>query len=129
MTMKITELRLGNWWDNKEGGQYIIDNSTMIDFLNEASENNGEIDLDPILLTEQWLKDFGFKEDRDFGNWHLEQYKIYSKDGNNIGFYENEFCWYFPCGDDFYSWIKNLKHVHQLQNLYFALTDEELTKS
>ena len=70
--------------------------------------------LAPIPLTEKWLLDFGFENKEE--NWE--------KSDSNL--------WDFLIILDYesfmYSYSKlEIKHVHQLQNLYFALTGEELT--
>lgn len=71
----------------------------------------------PIPLTEEWLIKFGFiKDGKEFNKW--------------CGDYEYSFS--FEYGFVFgqlvdYSHEIKIKHVHQLQNLYFALTGEELT--
>lgn len=75
----------------------------------------------PIPLTEEWLVRFGFRfVERDY-----EGYNQFIKDSfESIYITEkNEFRYssYKPCG------YTDLKYVHQLQNLYFALTGEELT--
>jgi hypothetical protein len=75
----------------------------------------------PIPLTEEWLLKFGFDKT-------LNQYKtvtsINKGNSENIPFIvlylDNEFQY-----DDL-RFRTNLKYVHQLQNLYFALTNEEL---
>lgn len=138
--MKATELKIGNWIKLfRKPQDELMTEHIIYSILYQPDVGycislvdgfviNIDTGIEPILLTEQWIKDLGFEENEDFGNWHLKQYKIYSKDGNNIGFEENEFCWYFPAADDFYSWIKKLKYVHQLQNLYFTLTGKELIK-
>ena len=75
----------------------------------------------PIEITEDWLLIFGFKKrkNRHLFNWEnkivISEYKdefenfFYPKTGYDIRF-SNE-----------------IKYVHQLQNLYFALTGAELT--
>jgi hypothetical protein len=100
-----TELRIGNWVKTTEG-EIQIHNGWEIDEGNECN---------PIPLTEEWLERFGAKSDVvssmfGLGNW-------ISINLSNDG--------------DF--WIENItgevvviKYVHQLQNLYFALTGEEL---
>lgn len=66
--------------------------------------------FEPIPLTEQWLLDFGF-EKNDIGNY--DKRMELSFDGRNYRFMQG--------------WTNvKLKHVHKLQNLYFALTGEEL---
>jgi hypothetical protein len=75
--------------------------------------------LSPIPLTEKWLLDFGF-EKGDYGF-----YKLYYNDDfylltNLKGYTE-------LCINKIKGAVVETKHVHQLQNLYFALTGEELT--
>lgn len=71
--------------------------------------------FDPIPLTEEWLVRMGFEED---GNLFHNKIALY-KNGNggfnyNINFYEHDN-------------LEPVEYVHQLQNIYFALTGEELT--
>lgn len=72
--------------------------------------------LNPIPLTPEWLERMGFEK---FGNrYGLGDESIdFGIDQENSFFYWNQ------------SEIPDvqLKYVHQLQNLYFALTGEELT--
>lgn len=66
--------------------------------------------LDAIPLTEEWLLNFGYtKEDSNF--WNLGHI-VWEYDGG-----------VFICDKNGIT----LKYVHQLQNLYFALTGRELT--
>lgn len=136
--MKSTELRIGNIIKIKnpilkdlidEGFQKIYtDRTTVIyvgyDYLGVIIDNSEvEImlqDVEPIPLTEEWLLKFGF-----------EKKPMYGKH-NRYFFIKNKL---YYCQHDFYSFvysnnsleIKEPKYVHQLQNLYFALTGEELT--
>ncbi len=70
--------------------------------------------FEPIPLTSEWLEKFGFDE------------------SNEIKFSEDSrICWDEINGIhifilDQFQYIKHIKHVHQLQNLYFALTGNEL---
>ena len=85
--------------------------------------------VDPIVLTEEWLLKAGFVNDSDYGNWHIAHLDIYKKQGGLVGIHNEtkKVYWYFAADDDYYSWVKELEHVHQLQNLFFALTGKELT--
>ena len=71
----------------------------------------------PILLTEEWFLKFGFDKGSDIiGDCFYIELK------NNDDFIihiENDKMFLFD--DDL-----EIKHVHQLQNLYFALTQKEL---
>ena len=78
--------------------------------------------FEPIPLTEEWLLKFGF--DFSVDTWYLKGVAIWeteccdAKGNEEIGFfYELR---------DVGMMDMNIKYVHQLQNLYFALTGEEL---
>ncbi|HHT04032.1 MAG TPA: hypothetical protein GX005_06925 [Bacteroidales bacterium] len=74
--------------------------------------------IKPIPLTEQWLLDFGFKVKREF----YDKGKLSILLANLKDYHSNGRVYYN-------SWAimeSQPKYVHQLQNLYFALTQEEL---
>lgn len=73
--------------------------------------------IKPIHLTEEWLLKFGFEKDNagSFSSKMIDNYSI------RIWYVSGAFRWtanYFCSAE--------LKYVHQLQNLYFALTGQEL---
>jgi hypothetical protein len=80
-----------------------------------------------IPLTEDWLIKAGFEKD-----WENDEEQYYSKDGfDQLADYggqsivlRKEGSPYFNCG--YYNNEIHFEFVHQLQNLYFALTGEEL---
>ena len=119
--MEAKDLRIGSW--------------VRIDSLTDGSTTEVEayvfhIDemiwttkykYSPIPLTEEWLVKFGFEEDS------CNYYKIIENQEAvlYIDKLDTTFAYGYPyecSGGDL-----KLKHVHQLQNLYFALTNEELT--
>lgn len=125
--MKAEELRIGNLL---EYANFIYSASQITKNFIHANNIHGFApgvfpldNLEPIPLTEEWLIKFGFKERKDtdnFSYWHIGTNPITHdwlfdikqfKDENRL-FYKNGF--------------HNLKYVHQLQNLYFALTNTEL---
>jgi len=111
--MKANELRIGNWvmvFPVKHP-QQVCD--VMFDSVNTESvfgQHYGEVD--PIPLTEDWLLRFGFEKMHDGNYWNKKL--CIRKD-------RNEFYALYEQGRIY------IQHVHQLQNLYFALTGEELT--
>lgn len=134
--IEVQSLMIGNYvWDNYSGYMEV----SLIDSVNESIDlrKNKTLpsgryiieDIEPIPLTEEWLEKFGF----DKGT---------SEDGEDVMIYLNSH-WKFileyynfcqPSEDNGYYLIEYLgqleiqiKHIHQLQNLYFALTSEELT--
>lgn len=98
--------------------------------------------IKPIPLTEEWLLRFGFEKgklQKWFGNGHDYQpvdvytelyaftmapheFEYHIRTWTHSGIAEDESCAVY-CGDN----LVVCDHVHQLQNLYFALTSEELT--
>ena len=121
--MKANELRIGCNFQLENGvlggGIATIKNKYDLDVAFDLLESNS---IKPIPLTEEWLLKFGLQPNK----W----------------FCENSFCIVEDkTGDTHYGWcmkVQNASHtkeiefgyfkyVHQLQNLYFALTGEELT--
>ena len=116
--MKPIELRIGNYVSNQTGGlkDIPIGEPHQIEIIDFPW---AELYV-PILLTEQWLKDFGFEQDC---NW-------FNKWGENFRFkmcMNDKSVWTEIYYDGHYTHIEvDIKYVHQLQNLYFALTNKEL---
>jgi len=133
--MKATELRIGNYvkWKTEDVTTFEIINYITSQTIGLESD----IDFDtltpielfkPIPLTEEWLLKFGFER----------QLKMkWAGDGwihpNSILFdlyKKNKYMGYYQAGrhtkDFFYAVSIEIMFVHQLQNLYFALTGEEL---
>jgi len=103
--MKATELRIGNL-------VYIgseINKIELVDFA-DIYENNTIILYQPIPLTEEWLVKLGFERG---GQSTLSEYFVNVREWNNFYFSK------IGLGT-----IAKIQYVHQLQNLYFALTGE-----
>lgn len=83
--------------------------------------------LKPVPLSPEILEKAGFKIDEDAGNWNTPDHTIYSNGKGSVGVKGDFIGWYFSAGDDYYSWFKEVKYLHQLQNLFFSLCGEELT--
>lgn len=121
--MKANELRIGNLVLIKCISKELtaIDDYDVqpINIYNlvELSNYNSDFLIKPIQLTEEWLLNFGFETHKTpSGN-----FAYYTKDiftfNTNHGWWINKFR------------LDNqdlLKYVHQLQNLFFALTGKEL---
>jgi len=106
--MKPEEFRIGNWI-LAEREEWCI---------NEVTSNLDHSIYEPIPLTDEWLDKFGFELDEE-----TEMYNLITP----LQFIDYSFEIIKNAHDRFYQWrhIK-VKYVHQLQNLYFALTNEEL---
>jgi hypothetical protein len=118
--MKANELRIGNLVNIGEQPNIL----ELVDFA-DMYENNTLVHYQPIPLAEDWLLKFGFEK------VELNYQKAYSDDlaiiiaGDGLLLvsqsgtddnYENPYC----------HALIYIKSVHQLQNLYFALTGTEL---
>jgi len=134
--MKAEELRIGNYLDRnglmevcKIDGMSHVGKVRIYDHVNKVYIQH-TFDLDsfkPIPLTEEWLLKFGFEcwdecNEDGYAVWVLHNvidgtsnFEVSLKDGKAYPSID-ENCIYW--GKEF--------HVHQLQNLIFALTGTEL---
>jgi len=111
--MKANEIRLGNYLEmlGKVRKVECISNlparKEMYWLACENMIDTKIIHFSPIPLTEEWLLKFGFTEN--------SYYNLKSTGGTDyiFGYKKQNYT--------------SLRYVHQLQNLYFALTGEELT--
>jgi hypothetical protein len=143
--MKANELRIGNWVkinddyfeDGKEIGYDLyktnefqimgfndgsfIEGCKVICFYEIPSEIGGwvhggcsDLDIDPIPLTEEWLLKFGGILDYEDNSYIFGNFAVsVNKKSEAIMFFKDE-------------QIAEFNYLHQLQNLYFALTGEEI---
>ena len=74
--------------------------------------------ISPIALTEEWLLKFGFEKEKEGSNYYKGCLYWWSGD-----FYQE----FYNEGAESLMISQGVKYVHQLQNLYFALTGIELT--
>ena len=132
--MKVNELRVSN---------FVLIDRELIGIVSEIRSNHAKviyeggvnenissrlsliefIRLYPIPLTEEWLEKFGF-EKRDLTNynrWVYDDFEI-----EDQGKYFAKVIWSESCPHTTH-FIGHHQYIHQLQNLYFVLTGEELT--
>lgn len=115
----LKELRIGN---------YIFSNSSKLPYWEISSEdfsfmNGHEVHYHPVELTEEWLIKLGFKNtyDQYFEHENMPFFELLDS-GRGEG-YNNGWRMFNNSGN---SIIFAIKSVHQLQNLYYALTGDEL---
>ena len=138
--IKANELRLGNLvlFNGKQKKITPNDITYQEYWLNRKGTNTNkpEETIQPIPLTEDWLLKFGFELnesiEEDDDNFHYKalwlsipnkytfEMSKFIGDDNRVREDEKN----IELGDNP---LPHIKHVHQLQNLYFALTGEELT--
>ena len=120
-----SELRIGNFvYERRCDGKLYANKVTEIkhfDTIDKIKCNSWFVDS-PIEITKEWLLKFGFEFIVD--TWYLKVFALWetewgdAKGNTGIGFfYELR---------QFGMMDRRIEYVHQLQNLYFALTGEEL---
>jgi len=133
--MEVKDLRIGNYVEFHHVTKGVIKNFSKVGSLSIGIDKTifsiGVEDyhfiadykgIKPIPLTEEWLLKFGFKTDFYGGQGNVCYYaskgkfKIYSIEDNKSYQYDYTL-----------NMFTMIKHVHELQNLYHALTGEELT--
>ena len=126
--MKASELRIGNYYMFADYNGIVYRQVQEIKhnqfgLLSDYDKVNFEI-CRPIPLTEEWVLKLGF-EYHSFD----KNYVIKNKDGycNSIKNNDGEWCYNNDISDANCYFIRELKYIHQLQNLYYALNEEELT--
>ena len=115
--MKVEELRVGNCLYNN-GVVVRIDARSIFDIWDDKGLKNYQ----PILLTEEWLIKFGLNETKDQDLFRVN-YVNYHKGSNTFSYCID---YYFSEEGYVENMFKEIKYVHELQNLYFALTGSNL---
>ena len=121
--MEAKELRIGNYLNfefHKDSGGIKKVGVFLSDIENLIHGGNKSKYYTPIPLTEEWLVKFGFERTsygREFKGFHLEaSSRVLATD------VLSGFSWEQVVDEKYL----RILYVHQLQNLYFALTNEEL---
>ena len=123
--INVIELKIGNYVEYSLSNipqriKSIIFSSEgyVVNFLDSDFANVVE-KIKPIPITEEWLLSFGFNKSGS---------TIYKNIGRiEIGTIANGKRFYIQIGTE--NVTLNTKYVHQLQNLYFAITGDELVQN
>lgn len=110
--MEANELRIGN---------YVMWQNTLIhiethNLFNRTLQKINEDRCNPVPLTEEWLLKFGFISDEI----------TFELNGFMLGQYKDNHFYYLPTNQINLRHKNQIKYVHQLQNLYFALSGKEI---
>ncbi len=95
------------------------------DLLQKETSYKSLEELEPIILTPEVLEKYGFKQASDYLNRSV-YYKHHDKKSLKIDINILEYKVSLFAGDQKVDLPHHHKFFHQLQNLYFALTGEEL---
>lgn len=115
--MNANELRVGNWY-SQFGNLHQVTWDT-IKALGDAPET--QLWCKPIPLSPEILEKCGLVSKDDDGGWRHNNCETFELEENYLSMDGFAFVW-----DAAYAGI-NVTSLHQLQNLYYALTGEELT--
>jgi len=140
--MKTQELRIGNYLyyehtthivsgvhGNKVYSWWVKDGEPVIEYeakdISGTQVENPYLDVisqfEPIPLTEEWLIKLGFEKLTDSNDGFKNTTYTYTKGISFIVYFDG-----VRLSTNF--WMGNEKHyVHQLQNLFYVLSGEELT--
>ena len=130
--MKAAYLRIGNlvtdkWSVGKYPFKIVSIGKNICHYFGNQEFSAKYEDLEPIPLTEEWLLKFGFEKDEYAKDFRLGKYWV---ENRYFDSYEKSM-FLFGCYQFNKIYITSnvdvLKYVHELQNLYFALTGQELT--
>ncbi|MBP1165072.1 hypothetical protein JOE44_001956 [Chryseobacterium sp. PvR013] len=115
------ELRLGNLTKDSRGKiltvlELLESYARVYTIRKEWWSSTSYDDLEPIELNEDWLFKLGYECNKN-------EYSISGHDRFNV--FQSVKGPYIFCDDKIA--IKYVKYVHELQNIFFALTGEELT--
>lgn len=119
--MKASHLRIGNFV-NLYGEDCRIQTVGMWVHTDTTVDEAPIESVKPVPLTEEWLIKFGFKveERKSYSLGHEMGYKVY-RFGDLVYNSIQAKWWYIR-----HVLVKQPEYVHELQNLYFALTGKEL---
>lgn len=116
------ELRIGNFVQADDYYPYADIDGVYTDYVGIGVVLYDYDAVSPIKLTKEWLVNFGFEyfEKIVTNGWgDLSYYFLEMPDGAKLEIFTD-----FSCNH--YHGAGVIEYVHQLQNLYFALTGDEL---
>ena len=107
--MKSNDLRIGNWYTAPNGKYTIL----TLELLKEIIDLDWFDEIEPIELNEDWLNKFVFDFIIEDGVKHYTDLEC-----NLTICYKKIFLWQYNQGIE-------IKYVHQLQNIYFKITESK----
>ena len=117
--MKASELRIGNYLlkSLKSGNGRKINDKIGVQDIVRIYENTGSFNYEPILITEEWLLKLGFEKQYDY--WDCKNVYFELAENNDGKFIHSINCHEYSDGEE-------IEFIHELQNLFFALTKVDL---
>ena len=129
--MEAKELRIGNWvnlYDDFNSQVTGLTNTKKVWCVDNPTNEEcawSTNRIKPIPLTEEWLLKLGLVESNKIRNRFIEENQDFEIEIQGLNY---AYClWGGEDAPHLTQFLGHCKHVHQLQNLYFALTGNELT--
>ena len=126
--IQANELRVGNLLNYHTAEGDVVTATIGWQYIQWATEDPKGFNLvhSPIPLTEEWLIKFGFKQWVEFGH-KTGTFDLMPLCGVSYDIVTKKVL-ILEKGNPNSHWIeRKIEHVHELQNLYFALRWQELT--
>ncbi len=129
--MKTSELRIGNYVNIRGEIKKVgaVGDHTVFTQDWEGIRGFADIDIDPNPLTKKWLLKLGFSQIRPrYGGTRRYRLGAYYADDTKVE-HRLEYEYRVEFKESLnapYTPLRYIQFVHELQNLYFALTGEEL---
>ena len=125
--MEVQELRLGNEIQYLSASGGYIDKTVDLQVLKILLESESAKDFKPIPLTEEWLRSFGF-EDETYKKGYIG---VEFKSNMTLDFVLTKPKFMGEWQKDYQFELREhrivgVEYVHELQNLFFAITSTEL---
>ena len=125
--MKANDLRIGNYYmfADYDGIVYRQVKEIKHNEFGLLSDYDG-VNFDicrPIPITEEWLLKFGFYYQSSDKNYVV---KSKQENNNSIKKIDGDWCYNNDYSDASCYFVRELRYIHELQNLYYALNEEEL---
>lgn len=112
--MKAIDLRIGNKIE-RVGETHEVFHISQLSIGTNKHAMDGIENYTPILLSDEWLVNLGFKKSENDNIFkHQKNFISVTQERDNFNIYVQE------------TSIAVIKYVHQLQNIHFALTGIEL---
>ena len=121
--LRKRDFRIGNFIQSRTGQICVIE-EIQEDGISAYSGSITTLPYKTIELTEDWLLKFGFSDISEDYDDVEKCYILESNTCRNYSVIKVRGVWMF--GYEFEDFNTEIKHIHQLQNLYFALVGEEL---
>jgi hypothetical protein len=136
--MKAGDLRIGNWYQSVKWDVPVrceLPDLYNLSALADGADDDPPIDemFEPIPITKEWLISCSVFETFGIGEYKSRKYTIretetiYNADWFYIKFETTRLKGKVPCAYRYGKRLCVIQYVHQLQNLYYALTGKELT--